>query len=1085
MRMKKTLLLIFFACILNLPLHVLAQIASWNLTGQSSIAQFSATNYDVGLVSAPNLTRGTGAAPSTGNNSFRTVGFKNDGISTANTDYFQVQLTAKPGKKISLSGINAKFAGTAGYYASPGVTSQWAYSLDGTNFTLIGSPTTSTSLTLNFSLSSVAALQNVAAGVTITLRYYASGQTTTGGWGFNSPAATDKGLDISGTIVSDGSPDINTTPTSLSFGSQNIHTTSVEKSFTLNYTNLDGTDVTLNTSGPFTISATSSGPFSNNLTYTQADLSGTSTTVYVKYAPIIEGNSTGSVTISGGGILSNSIVTLNGYGTDPNFAITGDYTQDFNDPNYLTNSYWTQVSAKGSVKTWEYTISQTHGGAGAAYMNGFGETETDVDGNMPSDDWLISPKMNLAAFANFPIVSFWTRKYYVGPDIKLYVSTTYNGNGVINLADWTELTNVGIPSTTGTWTPSNNIDLSAYKTANTYLAFRYVTDNSGNSNAAEWRIDDFLLTNKISTYSISKNTIVLNETAAGGTSASKSFSFSSSGNGDITLTAPQNFELSTDDLTFTSTVVVPSSEAATGKIIYARFTPASTAVFLSGKIAFSGTGLSVDGPQLKGSSLLKSNTFDLASWNMEFFGNGTAIPGYGPANRTLQINNAAIVYNTLLPDVIGIQEVSDEAAVDELLTKLPSTYKKKISQVYSYSIRPGSSDPFPAQKIGFIYNSATVDTVGFRVMFLKQYKDVISTGVDNGSIDKSFWSSGRLPFMGIFNVTTLDGLKKRINVVVIHAKSSSTAADNARRSTDVSVLKDSLTLYQKNNIAIVGDYNDLVEGSISSGKTSPYKILTDNGYTALTLPLFLGGEGTFVGGNNPSMIDNIIVSNDLVSLNEANSTAIEDAREYISGYSSNTSDHLPVYTRFTFPVGTLPIKVANFDVKAKGNIVEIKWTTATETNNSYFTIERSVDGKDFTPIKTIPGAGNSNQLKSYTIIDNNAPKGRVYYRLKQTDFNNNSTDYPEVKSVNIFGAETFSVYPNPVKNQLFLNYESTSTNDKLVVSGVDGKVILTATGTNEQITSKVNSKLNTLTTGVYILKLTTGNKTYQSKLIKQ
>ncbi|MCJ0743013.1 T9SS-dependent choice-of-anchor J family protein [Pedobacter montanisoli] len=880
-------------------------------------------------------------------------------------------------------------------------------------------------------------------------------------------------------------PTITALPNALNFISQTINTTSAEKSFTLNYTNLDGTDVTLNTNAPFSISKTSGGTFSNTLTYTQADLNSTSTTIYVKYAPTVEGNSSGNITISGGGTLSNTILSLNGYGMDPNFAITGDYTQDFNDVNFLANSYWTQVSAKGNVKTWEYTASQTHAGAGAAYMNGFGETETDVDGNQPSDDWLISPRMNLTAFANFPIVSFWNKKNYVGPDIKLYISTTYNGNGVINLADWTELTNVGIPSTTGTWIQSNNIDLSAYKTANTYLAFRYVTDNSGSSNAAEWRVDDFSLTNKTSTYSIPKNTIVFNETAAGGTSASKNFSFSSSGYGDITLTAPQNFELSTDDITFASTVIVPSAEAATGKTIYARFIPTSTAVFLSDKITFSGTGLTVDGPQLKGSSLLKANTFDLVSWNMEFFGNGTAIPGYGPANRTLQINNAAIVYNTMLPDVIGIQEVSDEAAVDELLTKLPSTYKKKISQVYSYSIKPSNStDPYPAQKVGFIYNSATVDTVGFRVMFLKQYKDAVNVG-PVGTITDSFWSSGRLPFMGIFNVTTLDGLKKRVNVVVIHAKSGSAAADNSRRTADVAVLKDSLALYYPDNVAIVGDYNDLVEGSIASGKTSPYKILTDNGYKALTLPLLQAGEGTFVGGNNPSMIDNIIVSNDLVSLNETNSTAIEDAREYISGYKSNTSDHLPVYTRFTFPIGTLPIKVANFDVKAKGAIVEINWSTATETNNSYFTIKRSVDGKNFTAIKTIPGAGNSNQLKSYTTIDNNAPKGTVYYRLTQTDFDNNPTDYPEVRSVNIFGTEAFSVYPNPVKNQLFLSYESTSTNDKLVLSGVDGKVILTATGTNEQITSKVNSKLNTLTTGVYILKLTTGNKTYQSKLIKQ
>ncbi|MDD4148897.1 MAG: hypothetical protein PHE33_02600, partial [Bacteroidales bacterium] len=181
-------------------------LAAWDFYGQSSPATFAATTFDGNLISTAGanlITRGAGATSSVGSNSFRTTGFENNGISTANTDYFQITLTTEAGYAVSLSTIDANFAGTSTFYASPGVTSQFAYSTDGTNFTLIGSPETSTSLSLTqIDLSGISQLQNVPDGTTISLRYYASGQTTTGGWGLTSVAAGTNGLAIRGNIIS-------------------------------------------------------------------------------------------------------------------------------------------------------------------------------------------------------------------------------------------------------------------------------------------------------------------------------------------------------------------------------------------------------------------------------------------------------------------------------------------------------------------------------------------------------------------------------------------------------------------------------------------------------------------------------------------------------------------------------------------------------------------------------------------------------------------------------------------------------------------------------------------------------------------
>lgn len=183
-------------------------LAGWNFFGQNSPATFAATTFHSGLISTSNanlITRGPGAASSTGANSFRTTGFQNNGISVTNTDYFQVTIRPSAGNLVSLNGIRAIFNGTGSFFASPGVTSQYAYSLDGTNFTLIGSPVQTNSLTPpTVNLSSITALQNVPSGTTITIRYYASGQTPTGGWGFTSAAAGDanNGLSILGFISS-------------------------------------------------------------------------------------------------------------------------------------------------------------------------------------------------------------------------------------------------------------------------------------------------------------------------------------------------------------------------------------------------------------------------------------------------------------------------------------------------------------------------------------------------------------------------------------------------------------------------------------------------------------------------------------------------------------------------------------------------------------------------------------------------------------------------------------------------------------------------------------------------------------------
>jgi len=96
--------------------------------------------------------------------------------------------------------------------------------------------------------------------------------------------------------------------------------------------------------------------------------------------------------------------------------------------------------------------------------------------------------------------------------------------------------------------------------------------------------------------------------------------------------------------------------------------------------------------------------------------------------------------------------------------------------------------------------------------------------------------------------------------------------------------------------------------------------------------------------------------------------------------------------------GTLPVSILNYEVKLNNNKVDVTWSTTTEVNNKFFTIERSSNGRDFTAIGTVNGAGNSTSIKSYSFADLNPLPGVSYYRLSQTDINNH-TEYLRIKQI--------------------------------------------------------------------------------------
>ena len=166
---------------------------------------------------------------------------------------------------------------------------------------------------------------------------------------------------------------------------------------------------------------------------------------------------------------------------------------------------------------------------------------------------------------------------------------------------------------------------------------------------------------------------------------------------------------------------------------------------------------------------------------------------------------------------------------------------------------------------------------------------------------------------------------------------------------------------------------------------------------------------------------------------------------------------------------TQPLPVSLIDVYAErmDGTVQLTWITASETNNDYFTIERSSDGIEFTSIGTMKGAGNSNQLLHYQFSDDAPLSGLAYYRIKQTDFDG-AFSYSRIVSVDyddIMEPLSVSVFPNPANDYITVKASRYFVDKKYKIFNIMGTLIME--GALNGISDRVY--FGKLTAGMYLL----------------
>ncbi|MEM9325577.1 MAG: DUF2341 domain-containing protein [Bacteroidota bacterium] len=109
----------------------------------------------------------------------------------------------------------------------------------------------------------------------------------------------------------------------------------------------------------------------------------------------------------------------------------------------------------------------------------------------------------------------------------------------------------------------------------------------------------------------------------------------------------------------------------------------------------------------------------------------------------------------------------------------------------------------------------------------------------------------------------------------------------------------------------------------------------------------------------------------------------------------------------------LPIELLAFDAQWISNHVLLTWSTASEKNNDYFSIQRGIDGKIFETIANVPGQGDSEKTIHHEYVDDRPLPGSSFYRLKQTDFDGAFTFSPIIQVVDgVARTAEMSIYPN-------------------------------------------------------------------------
>ena len=390
------------------------------------------------------------------------------------------------------------------------------------------------------------------------------------------------------------------------------------------------------------------------------------------------------------------------------------------------------------------------------------------------------------------------------------------------------------------------------------------------------------------------------------------------------------------------------------------------------------------------------------------------------------------------------------------------THKWESDTFYAYQVTPTGINPPVKSKAGRVHSSADGD--GSCIGYMK-------TSPDGSKLALAIYTE--VCDLEIFDFNTSTGV---VSNCITRDFPYNNALDH--RLYGVEFSPSSQYLYVSLNVGSMGKGTvyqyDMNAGDSAAILASETEVgYSENDYICA---LQLAIDGKIYVANNGETFLNAINNPDVggMGCDYQEDVVSLSGRECYSG--------LPTYIASHF---YLPVELIAFSGYNDGKVNRLQWKTATETNNDYFTLERSKDGNAFEPFHTISGAGNASSQKNYEAVDNTPYKGTTYYRLKQTDIDG-SVEYSRV--ISIIRNDDFirQIYPVPAKNNItFMVDKTTSGNINVQITDLQGRELIHKEIIMESGVQQYTLNVNELASGMYFFTAQSDDNLYEVKFLKQ
>jgi uncharacterized repeat protein (TIGR01451 family) len=433
---------------------------------------------------------------------------------------------------------------------------------------------------------------------------------------------------------------------------------------------------------------------------------------------------------------------------------------------------------------------------------------------------------------------------------------------------------------------------------------------------------------------------------------------------------------------------------------------------------------------------------------------------------------------------------------DEIVRDLVFNYTSDVDLAVTKTVTPGAATA--GQSVTFTIEATNIPLPANAGNPLTATGVVVTDAlpdgytVENVSVSKGSWNAGS----ATWTIGTLAELE--VVTMTVTAKVNATGPYLNTAIVQGNENDDNQTNNKDDAVIILPPNSDDHSTIITRPETN--QIIPLNG-TGGNPPLFSGSDyedGTYIGktgtNTNPQGViiaslpthgelyynGSLVTSSQVVDKTVFSDPALFSLKTTGNAYSTISfkyayvdADGLIDATPATYTVawdGALPVTLISFEAVSEEAVVRLSWKTAGETNASHFEVERSNDAKTWNKFKEIAAVGDSQNLTSYTAIDEAPRSGISYYRLKTVD-RDNSFAYSRTVRVNLENrVPEVLVYPNPASHIL-------------QVKGVDPKSVgyVSFANTNGQVVAKFKAipekgiDLSQFSTGIYLIRVVTND----------